>query len=164
MSKKKGTETLYGKGFSVSANYNKEAKRDKILKFKTKRFDEEFEITLGDVVNLCVTFFNQEDAAPLRFKHSVVKMTNVERQLVLTPERDIKAGEELRLSYSHPMPLEWAIAEEAAKRLSVDAPHKYFEISDKDYDKLKKEISESHNAYLEIQQKLQDNKPEHEQE
>lgn len=164
MSKKEGTQTLYGQGFAVTANYSKTAKRDKTLKFKTHKFKEEFEISLGDVVNLCIKFFTQEDAAPLRFKHNVVKMTNVERTLVLTPERDIAAGEQVNLNFTHPMPLEWAIAEQAAGRLSIEVPNKYFELSEQDYKKLEKEIGDSHQAYLDMQNKLQSNKPEQAQE
>ncbi len=109
--------------FTLRVNYSDEAVEKKLMQFETPSGDT-FEISAEEMSTILIGQVNSE-LVEATFVHSDrVAVVEVMRQIRVRADRDIAAGEEIRLEYTHPYPVEFAIIEEAAKlaRINMDVP------------------------------------------
>lgn len=119
---KKPTEMKHDK-FTVQVNYSEEAIKQKLMKFITPSGDE-FEISADQMATMLVGQVNSELIEAIFVESDRVNVVEVERQISARADRDIKKGEEIRLTYYHPYPVEFALIEEAMKiaKIRKDVP------------------------------------------
>lgn len=119
---KKPTEMKHEK-FTVQVNYSEEAIEKKLMKFITPSGDE-FEISAEQMATMLVGQVNSELIEATFVESDRVNVVEVERQISARADRDIKKGEEIRLTYYHPYPVEFALIEEAMKiaKIRKDVP------------------------------------------
>lgn len=125
--------------YTLHVNYSDEAVENKTMKFITPSGDE-FEITADEMVSILIGQVNSDLIAATFVESDRVNVVDVMRQIRVRADRDISKGEEIRLEYTHPYPLEFAVIEEAAKlaKIKMDVP---MMILDVDYIKAAKERS-----------------------
>lgn len=109
--------------FTLQVNYDKESIDKKLMKFITPSGDE-FTISAEEMSTILIGQVNSEVVEATFVESDRVNVVEVERQIAVRADRDIKKGEEIRLNYAHPYPVEFAIIEEAAKiaRIKKDVP------------------------------------------
>jgi len=109
--------------FTLQVNYNEEAIEKKLMKFQTKSGDE-FVISAEEMSTILIGQVNSELVAATFVESERVDVVEVERQLAVRLDKDFKKGEEIRLTYIHPYPVEFALIEEAAKiaKIRMDVP------------------------------------------
>lgn len=119
---KKAVEKQFD-GFKVQANYSPEAIKEKTLKFITPSGDT-FEIKGDELATIMMGTVNSELIEAMFVESEKVNVVEVMRQVKVRADRDIKKGEEIRLEYTHPYPVEFALIEEAAKlaKIQMDVP------------------------------------------
>jgi len=97
--------------YTVQIGYSKEAKKKKLLKFISKSGDE-FEIAAEELASMLVGGVNQDTLEATFIETDRINVVEVGRQLKCVLDQDMKKGEEIRLNYAHPYPLEFAIIEQ----------------------------------------------------
>lgn len=109
--------------FTLQVNYSPEAIDQKLMKFITPSGDE-FEISAEEMSTILIGQVNSEVVAATFVESDRVNVVEVTRQIRATVERDIKKGEEIRISYSHPYPIEFALIEEGMNiaKINMDVP------------------------------------------
>ncbi len=109
--------------YTLQVNYSEDAVEKKLMKFITPSGDE-FEISAEEMATILVGQVNSETIEATFVESDRVNVVDVTRQIRARADRDIKAGEEIRLDYTHPYPVEFAIIEEAAKlaKIRMDRP------------------------------------------
>lgn len=101
--------------YSVEIKYSEEAREKKLIRFTAKRKNRSFEISLDEFINLVMIHLNKEYVPMLQTVQESVEMVEAIRTLNFKCTKDFKEGEEMSIQYIQPMPLEFAIAEEAYK-------------------------------------------------
>lgn len=111
------------KNFTLQVNYSKDAIKNKMMKFITPSGDE-FEISADEMSTILIGQVNSELVEATFVESDRVNVVEVTRQIRVRADRDIKKGEEIRLDYTHPYPVEFAIIEQAAKlaKINMDVP------------------------------------------
>jgi len=119
---KKATE-LKKENFTLQVNYSEEAIEKKLMRFETRSGDV-FTISAEEMSTILIGQVNSELVAATFVESERVDVVEVERQLAVRLDRDFKKGEEIRLTYVHPYPVEFALIEEAAKiaKIRRDVP------------------------------------------
>jgi len=109
--------------FTLQVNYSDEAIEKKIMKFITPSGDE-FEITADEMSSILIGQVNSELIEATFVESDRVNVVEVSRQLRAIADRDIQKGEEIRIDYTHPYPVEFALIEEAMKiaKIRMDVP------------------------------------------
>lgn len=109
--------------YTIQVNYSPEAEEKKMMKFITPSGDE-FEISAEEMATILIGQVNSDLIEATFVESDRVNVVEVTRQIRARADRDIKAGEEIRLDYTHPYPIEFAIIEEAAKVaiINMDVP------------------------------------------
>ena len=109
--------------YTIQVNYSPEAIEKKLMKFISK-FGDEFVISAEEMSTILVGQVNSELLSATFVESDRVNVVEVLRQVVVTANRDIKKGEEIRLEYKHPYPVEFALIEEAMKiaKINMDVP------------------------------------------
>lgn len=109
--------------FELQVNYSEEAIEQKLMKFTTPSGDE-FTISADEMATILVGQVNSEVIEATFVETDRVNVVEVMRQIRVMADRDIKKGEEIRLEYTHPYPIEFALIEEAAKiaKIKMDVP------------------------------------------
>ena len=109
--------------FTLQVNYSQEAIEKKLMKFITPSGDE-FEIGAEEMATILIGQVNSELIAATFVESDRVNVVEVTRQMRVRLDRDFKAGEEIRLDYTHPYPIEFALIEEAANlaKINMDVP------------------------------------------
>ncbi len=107
----------------MQVNYSEEAIQKRLMKFITPSGDE-FEISGDEMASMMIGVVNSDLVEATFVESDRVNVVEVLRQIRVRADRDIKQGEEIRLEYTHPYPVEFAIIEEAAKvaKINMDAP------------------------------------------
>lgn len=110
-------------GYTLQVNYSQEAIDKKLMKFITPSGDE-FEISAEEMSTILIGQVNSSVIEATFVETDRVNVVDVTRQIKVRLDRDFKAGEEIRLDYVHPYPLEFAIIEQAAKlaKINMDTP------------------------------------------
>lgn len=111
------------KDFTIEVNYSPEAAEKKLMKFSTPSGDE-FVISAEEMSTILIGQVNSQLVEATFVESDRVNVVEVERQINARAERDIKKGEEIRLTYYHPYPVEFALIEEAMNlaKIRKDVP------------------------------------------
>lgn len=131
--KKKGF-IFNGPEYSVMIKYSKKAEEGRIVKIIPKK-GKPFEISTKDLVALLAKHVNFDVLSPAFIENKQINMIRVTRNVTLVPNRDIKAGETVHIPFTHMVPIEFAIAEEAAGLALIDSDVKT--INKKEYEAAK---------------------------
>lgn len=131
--KKKGF-IFNGPEYSVMIKYSKKAEEGRIIKVIPKK-GKPFEISTKDLVALLAKHVNFDVLSPAFIENKQINMIRVTRNVTLVPNRDIKAGETVHIPFTHMVPIEFAIAEEAAGLALIDSDVKT--INKKEYEAAK---------------------------
>lgn len=109
--------------FKVQVNYSDEATEKKLMKFITPSGDE-FEISAEEMSSMLIGQVNSELISATFVESDRVNVVEVMRQIRVRADRDIKKGEEIRLEYTHPLPVEFALIEQAygIAKINKDVP------------------------------------------
>lgn len=109
--------------YTIRVNYSEDAIAKKLMKFITPG-GEEFEISAEEMSTILIGQVNSDLVEATFVESDRVNVVDVTRQIRARADRDIKMGEEIRLDYTHPYPIEFAIIEEAAKlaKINMDTP------------------------------------------
>jgi len=109
--------------YTIQVNYSQEAIDKKLMKFITPSGDE-FEISAEEMSTILIGQVNSTVVEATFVESDRVNVVEVQRQVRAIADRDIAKGEEIRLDYYHPYPIEFAIIEEAAKvaKIRMDVP------------------------------------------
>jgi len=109
--------------FTVQVNYSPEATEKKLMKFITPSGDE-FEISADEMSSMLIGQVNSELLAATFVESDRVNVVEVMRQIRVRADRDIAKGEEIRLDYTHPYPVEFALIEEGMglAKIKMDVP------------------------------------------
>lgn len=114
--------------YTIHVNYSDEAVEKKLMKFITPSGDE-FEISADEMSSILVGQVNSELLSATFVESDRVNVVEVVRQVRVRADRDIKKGEEIRLEYRHPYPVEFALIEEAMKIAKINMDVKVFELT-----------------------------------
>jgi hypothetical protein len=98
--------------YTLQVDYSPEATEKKLMKFITPSGDE-FEISAEEMSSILVSQVNSELLAATFVESDRVNVVEVTRQIKVRANRDIKKGDEIRLDYKHPYPVEFALIEKA---------------------------------------------------
>ncbi len=109
--------------YELQVNYSQEAIDRKLMKFITPSGDE-FEISADEMSTILIGQVNSEVVAATFVESDRVNVVEVTRQIRAKADRDIKKGEEIRIDYTHPYPVEFAIIEEGMNlaKINMDKP------------------------------------------
>ena len=109
--------------YTIRVNYSDEAIKKKLMQFETLSGDT-FEISAEEMSTVLIGQVNSELVEATFVESDRVNVVEVERQIAVRADRDIKKGEEIRLNYVHPYPVEFALIEEAMKiaKIRKDVP------------------------------------------
>lgn len=109
--------------FTIQVNYSQEAIEKKLMRFISKSGDV-FVISAEEMATMLIGQVNSELVEATFVESDRVAVVEVMRQIRVRADRDIAKGEEIRLDYYHPYPVEFALIEEAAKiaKINMDVP------------------------------------------
>lgn len=109
--------------FTLRVNYSEEAIEKKLMQFTTPSGDE-FEISAEEMSTILIGQVNNELIAATFVESDRVNVVEVMRQIRVRADRDIAKGEEIRLDYTHPYPVEFALIEEGMglAKIKMDVP------------------------------------------
>lgn len=135
--------------YSIQVNYSPEAIEKKLMKFITPSGDE-FEISAGEMSTILIGQVNSDLIEATFVESDRVNVVEVTRQIRVRADRDISKGEEIRLEYTHPYPVEFAIIEEAAKlaKINMDVPVR--ELTVEYIEKVKEKITPKQRKFVEM--------------
>jgi len=138
---------LKQKDYTIQLKYSPEAEAKKLMKFISKSGDE-FVISADEMISFLVEQVNTDTLSPTFVEMTKVNVVEVGRQLKCVLDKDMKAGQEININYSHPYPLEFAIIEEGYKIAKIDMSVPRFEITKEYLDEVKKKITPKMEEYV----------------
>ncbi len=135
--------------FTIQVNYSEEAEEKKLMKFITPSGDE-FEISAEEMATILIGQVNSATIEATFVESDRVNVVEVKRQIRVRADRDIKKGEEIRLDYTHPYPIEFAIIEQAANLaiINMDAPR--YELTVEYIQSVKERITPKQHRFVEL--------------
>ena len=109
--------------YTVQVGYSKEAAKKKLVKFISKSGDE-FEIAAEELAGMLIGGVNNETLEATFVDSERINVVEVGRQLEAVLDKDMKKGEKIRMNYSHPYPLEFALIEQVwgIAKINMDVP------------------------------------------
>lgn len=122
MSDKKAVK-LEREQYTIEVNYSEEAIAKKLMRFIPKD-GQPFEISAEEMSSILIGQVNSNTVEATFVESDKVHVVEVLRQIRVRADRDIKKGEEIRLDYTHPYPVEFAIIEQGLKlaKINMSAP------------------------------------------
>jgi len=90
-----------------------------MMKFISKSGDE-FEISAEEMSSILVSQVNSNTLEATFVESDRINVVEVGRQLECVLEEDMKKGQKIRMNYTHPYPVEFALIEEAYKIAKID--------------------------------------------
>ena len=133
--------------YKVQVNYSPEAVKKKLMKFITKSGDE-FVISAEEMSTMLVSQVNSETLAATFVEVDKVHVVEVTRQLVVRIDRDLKKGEEVRMEYKHPYPIEFALIEEAMKIAKINKDVPVFTLTKEYIDAVRKKTTPEQKKFI----------------
>lgn len=140
---------LKKKGYTIQVNYSPEAEKKKLMKFITPSGDE-FEISAEEMATILIGQVNSETIEATFVESDRVNVVEVQRQIRVRADRDIKKGEEIRLDYTHPYPVEFAIIEEAAKLAKINMNVPRYELTVDYIKSVKEKITPQQRRFVDL--------------
>jgi hypothetical protein len=144
---KKPTELKQEK-FTIQVNYSEDAIKNKLMKFIPH--DGEFEISADQMATMLIGQVNSELVEATFVESDRVNVVEVERQIVARADRDIKKGEEIRLTYYHPYPVEFALIEEAMKIAKIRKDVPVFTLTDEYIRAVREKITPEQHKFIDM--------------
>jgi len=114
--------------YTIQVNYSPEAIEKKLMKFITPSGDE-FEISAEEMSTILIGQVNSSVIEATFVETDRVNVVDVTRQIKVRLDRDFKSGEEIRLEYVHPYPVEFAIIEQAANLAKINMNTPRYELT-----------------------------------
>lgn len=141
--------------YSVMIRYSKKAEDGKLIKIIPKK-GKPIEISTKDLVSLLAEHVNFDILAPAFVESKKINMIRVTRNVTLVPNSDIKAGQTVHIPFTHMVPIEFAIAEEAIGVALIG--DKVKEINSKEYAEAKLRVDAGVENYTQEQYRSMLNK------
>ena len=110
---------LKQKDYTIQLKYSDEATEKKLMKFISKSGDE-FVISADEMISFLIEQVNLDTLSPAFVETDRVNVVEVSRQLKCVLDKDMKKGDEIRLTYVHPYPVEFALIEQAWKIAKIE--------------------------------------------
>jgi len=110
---------LKKENFSVQIGYSPEAIEKKLMKFTTKSGDS-FEISAEEMSSMLIGGVNSDVLEATFVDSERINVVEVGRQLQCVLDKDMKKGEKININYTHPLPLEYALIEQAYGIAKID--------------------------------------------
>jgi hypothetical protein len=126
--------------YTIQINYSPEAHDKKLMKFIPVD-GKEFEIPAEDMISFLVNQVSMKELEPTFVDTDSIKIVSVHRQIKAVLNRDYKEGEEIRMEYVHPYPLEYAILEKMYGYASLEEGAKFIELTNEHIEEIKKKIT-----------------------
>jgi len=139
---------LKKKDYTIQVGYSKKAKKEKLLKFISKSGDT-FEISADEMSSILINQVNSNTLAATFVQSDRINVVEVGRQLECVLDKDMKAGEKIRINYTHPYPLEFALIEEAAKTAKINEDAPTITLTKEYLDDFKKKLQPEMTEYIE---------------
>lgn len=133
--------------YTIEVKYSDEAIAKKLMKF-TAIGEESFEISADEMISILVNQVSTETLAPTFVDMEKVNVVQVLRQIKCKVDKDIKAGEEININYTHPYPLEFAILEEAYKIAKIKMDGGMLELTKEFIDSTKDKIKPETDGFI----------------
>lgn len=133
--------------YTIQVNWSREAKKKKLMKFISKNGDE-FVISAEEMASILVGQVNSETIAATFVESEKVNVVEVGRQLECVLDKDMKRGEKIRLNYTHPYPIEFALIEEAYKIAKINKDVPALTITKEYIDEVKSKIKPEMTKYI----------------
>jgi uncharacterized membrane protein YfhO len=135
------------KDYTVEIKYSQEAIDKKLIRFTPKK-GKAFEVTADQMIELLAQNVNQTQLQPVYVDTEKIDMVYVKRQFIGKASKSIPEGEEIRLDYVHPYPLEFAILEEAYNIAQIDTNIPRIPLTFEYIKEIKSKISPKNNDFL----------------
>jgi hypothetical protein len=138
---------LKRKNYTVQIGYSKKASDKKLLKFIPKDL-RGFEISAEDLSSMLIGGVNSETLEATFVYSDKINVVEVGRQLECVLDKDMKQGDRIRLNYTHPYPLEFALIEQAygIAKVNMDVP--VFELTKEYIKKIRTMIKPQQETFL----------------
>ena len=133
--------------YKIQINYTPEAEAKKLMKFTSKSGDE-FVISADEMISFLVNQVNMSTLSPAFVEMDRVNVVEVARQLECELNEDMKKGQHIRINYTHPYPVEFALIEEAYKTALIKKDTKVFELTKEYIDDVRKKITPGMKDYM----------------
>jgi len=133
--------------YTLQVNYSPDAIEKKLMKFITPSGDE-FEISAEEMSSILVGQVNSETLAATFVETDRVNVVEVTRQIRCIADKDIKKGDEIRLEYKHPYPVEFALIEAAMNVAKINMDVKVFEITHEYLDAVRNKITPHQKKFI----------------
>lgn len=135
--------------YTLQVNYSPEAIEKKLMKFITPSGDE-FEIGAEEMATILIGQVNSELIAASFVESELVNVVEVTRQIRVRLDQDFKKGDEIRLDYIHPYPVEFALIEEAAKLAKINMDTPVFTLSIDYINSVKEKITPKQRKFVDL--------------
>jgi hypothetical protein len=146
MNKNKGV-IAKKENYQVEVKYSKKSQDEKLVRF-TLLEGKSFEISADELIGILTHQVNVEALAPVFIETKKVDVVEVGRQLRCVLDKDMKAGQEININYSHPYPIEFALLEEAYKIAKIDESVPRIEITKEYLEEVKTKLKPEQEEYI----------------
>jgi len=133
--------------YTVQIKYSPEAVEKRLMKFITPSGDE-FEISADEMASMLVGQVNNDTLEATFVETDKINVVEVARQLMCVLDEDMKKGQVIRMNYTHPYPLEFALIEEAYKIAAIKKNAKVTELTSEMIDEVKKKTTPDMKTYI----------------
>lgn len=134
--------------YFAEIGYSKESKKNKLVKFTIKDGNV-LEISSDDLIKILLEQNKPEVLAPLFVEADKVNMVEVQRQIAVKINKDLKEGDEIRIDYVHPYPVEFALLEEVYKVAKIKEDVPVFTLTKEYIEKVRSELKPEMEQFIE---------------
>lgn len=134
--------------FTVQVNYSEEASEKKLMKFITAKNGDEFEISAEEMASMLIGQVNSEVLGATFVESDLVHVVEVSRQIRVRADKDIKQGDEIRIEYTHPYPVEFALIEEGMKLAKINKDVPAFTLTREYLDQVRSKIKPEQKKFI----------------
>lgn len=138
---------LKQKDYTIQLKYSEEATEKKLMKFISKSGDE-FVISADEMIAFLIEQVNLDTLSPAFVETNKVNVVEVSRQLKCVLDKDMKKGDEIRLTYIHPYPVEFALIEQAWKIAKIEEKGGVISLTKEFIDNVRSRTSVNAEKYL----------------
>lgn len=135
--------------YTLQVNYSPEAIQKKMMRFITPSGDE-FEISAEEMSTILIGQVNSDLIEATFVESDRVNVVEVTRQIRALADRDIRKGEEIRIAYTHPYPVEFALIEEAAKLAIINRDAPRYELTIEYLENVKNKITPKQRKFVDM--------------
>jgi len=133
--------------YTVEVNYSKQAIKNKLIKFNSLK-GKSIEISADELIAILTQQVNTKTLAPLFVEVDRVNVVEVGRQISCVLTEDMKKGQKININYTHPLPIEFALIEEAYKIASIKKDVPVFTLTAKYIEEVKRKMKPGMQDYI----------------